>query len=353
MTIDQKNLKMKTNLLLTTLFLLYATCSNATIYRVNNNPEVDADFTNITDAVAGASNGDTLHIEASNTYYAGASNINKKLTFIGPGVFVTEHDSTQALGKQAIITGEMRIYASDSVTLKGLVFMGQIVINSSSANNVTIEGNYFVANANTDFYFVISTYDCTNVSIRENWMIHELASPSYLPRLILFTGSASGILIENNYISVSDEDIAIEIRSNASAIVRNNIINGGLVLNNTEIKNNIYLGGDSLNIAVSCTEDYNMCNGTQFTGPNSIQSVNMSTVFQNYPITSEEDAELAGGSPALNAGDGGTDCGMYGGAKPYRYPNMPEVPSIYEFTGPAEAPPVGTISISFESKSHN
>lgn len=342
---------MNTNLLLTTLFLLYTVYSNATIYRVNNNPEVDADFDNINDAITGASDGDTIHIEASNTYYAPASNINKKLTLLGPGIFVTEHDSTQALGKQAVIYGEMRVYA-DSVNIKGLVFTGQIAISSSSVNDVTIEGNYFVADAFNDNFFVLSTYNCTNILIRENWMVHQQTHPSYLHRLIYFSGSASGLLIENNYIYSLEDKIAIQINSLASAVVQNNVIHGGVLLNNTIFKNNILLAGDSISFATS-TEDYNLCNSTQFTGPNSQQSVDMSTVFQNYPITSEEDTELAGGSPALGAGDGGTDCGMYGGAKPYRYPNMPEVPSIYEFTGPAEAPPAGTISISFESKTHN
>lgn len=344
--IDQNNLKMNTNLLLTTLFLLYATYANATIYRVNNNPEVDADFTNITDAVAGSSNGDTLHIEASNTYYAGAT-VTKKLTLIGPGIFVTDHDSTQALGKQAVMEGNI-ILGTDSIMIKGLMFYSVITTNGNR-DYITIEGNYFNNYSTTPSYFIYFQHLGSNISIRENWLVHNSNNPI---ALIRFNGLSSGIVIENNFIYCTDDRYAIQIGATSSAIIQNNIINGGLILNNTIFKNNILTGADNVSFT-SSNEDYNLCNGTQFNGTNSIQSVDMNTVFQTYPIANEQDAELAGGSPAIGAGEGGTDCGIYGGAKPYRYPNMPEVPSIYEFTGPAEAPPAGTISISFESKTHN
>ncbi|OQX80559.1 MAG: hypothetical protein B6D61_01855, partial [Bacteroidetes bacterium 4484_249] len=84
--------------ILTVLAIVFAMSANATVWRVNNNTQVDADFSNLQTAVndAGVLPYDTLYVEASNTSY-GNVDVNKPLIIIGAGYFLNENDSTQAI----------------------------------------------------------------------------------------------------------------------------------------------------------------------------------------------------------------------------------------------------------------
>ena len=67
---------MKNRLFILLALSLFSTSSFAAIWRVNNITGVDADFTDLTSAVAGANTGDTIYIEPGATAISGGS-INK------------------------------------------------------------------------------------------------------------------------------------------------------------------------------------------------------------------------------------------------------------------------------------
>ena len=83
--------------ILTVLAIVFAVSANATVWRVNNTPNVDADFSSLSTAVNDASvlPFDTLYVEGSNSSY-GTSGVTKPLILIGSGYFLAENDSTQA-----------------------------------------------------------------------------------------------------------------------------------------------------------------------------------------------------------------------------------------------------------------
>src|SRR5258708_3568687 len=80
---------MKKIFYLCTSFLFVGLTVSAKIWRVNNNVGVVADFNNVTSAIAAASVGDTIHIEASAAAYA-SFNVTKRLVIIGTGYFFTD-----------------------------------------------------------------------------------------------------------------------------------------------------------------------------------------------------------------------------------------------------------------------
>jgi len=82
---------------LTVLAMFFALNATATVWRVNNNPGVDADFSNLQTAIndAAVQPFDTLYVEGSSTSY-GDINIHKPLTLIGTGYFLSQNDTSQA-----------------------------------------------------------------------------------------------------------------------------------------------------------------------------------------------------------------------------------------------------------------
>ncbi len=61
--------------ILTAIVILIAMTASATVWRVNNRPNVDADFTTLAAAYSGASAGDTIYLEGSPFNYGDATNI--------------------------------------------------------------------------------------------------------------------------------------------------------------------------------------------------------------------------------------------------------------------------------------
>jgi hypothetical protein len=81
--------------LLVALLVAMSLQISATVWRVNNVSSIDADFNSLSSAISAASAGDTLHVEGSPNSY-GSVTVNKPLTLIGTGYFLTVNDTTQA-----------------------------------------------------------------------------------------------------------------------------------------------------------------------------------------------------------------------------------------------------------------
>jgi hypothetical protein len=61
--------------------------------------------------------------------------------------------------------------------------------------------------------------------------------------------------------------------------------------------------------------------------------------------------QLKVGSPAIGAGEGGTDIGMFGGEYPYVLSGLPPIPAIYGLD--AQSLPSNTLDVNLKAKSHN
>jgi hypothetical protein len=340
---------------LTAIFLMLCFFSaGATSWRLNNNPAVDADFTTFQAAHDAASAGDTIFVEGTGDQnHYGNITISKKLIIIGPGFFLNENDSTYA---NPIFARFLSIYIQP--TAAGTEIYG-LYINTVDANTnqLRIRASDVIVSRNFFHFHSYNTIrldaNVENVSITQNYAYQiETASNSIV---------ANNILISNNYVYYS-----INLNNLSSAIISNNIIRVNIVnVFYSQIKNNIiyeYHGGDFL--SVNNTGNfvaYNLAAGALVAGttygPGNVGNVNMANVFVGYPTQGSNSTDgrwmLKEGSPAIGAGEGGIDCGMFGGPLPYVLSGLPAIPRIYEAIVPSAGSTTSGLPVIIKAKSQN
>ena len=320
------------------LFCEISYCQN--LIRVNNNPDIDADYTNLQDASDNASNGDTIYVEGSTTEYAGA-NLSKKLTIIGPGYFLSENDSTQANGLEAKFNGEIKFNAGSG----GSVIAGcttesyYLYIAVDNVSIIRCHLYQIYIDADVDNILILQNYvDYIATSNNSGKITNSVISNNIVYRQIK-CGSTSGQLqITNNIIFYTSSSYnPIDVYNSS---ITNNIIcsPSNSITENTgnNITNNI--------LAVDGTN----ANGNQY-------NVVMANVFVDYNGTqgysTDGKWQLKNSSPAIGAGVSGVDCGAYGGVNPYVLSGLPDLPHIYEASIPATANSGDGLSVTIKVKS--
>ncbi len=123
-------------------------------------------------------------------------------------------------------------------------------------------------------------------------------------------------------------------------VVSNNVLlstgyNFPIDCHNANIQNNIIIGNIasiSLNSGNSINNNILAADGTDADGNQ--YNIDMTTVFADFDgqleLSTDGKWQLKAGSPALDAGVGGVDCGVYGGVAPYILSGIPNLPHIYE-----------------------
>ncbi len=324
------------------LFGVISYCQN--LIRVNNNPGIDADYTNLQDANDNASNGDTIYVEGSETEYFGAD-INKSVTIIGPGYLLTENPNTQANGLES-------------------KFSGNINFNEGSAGSSIIGcnlGNYGYMFINVDEVKIIRCFvngiypsyigEITNIVILQNYIIKEIKTASS-------SSSITNSIISNNiilgYILFSSNSGSIQIANNVfsanpnfSIDCYNSTIQNNIICN--ERANAIYTNSGNTIINNILAYDGTDDNGNLY----NIDMLNVFTAYNDYSagISTDGKWQLKAGSPAIGAGVADVDCGAFGGAEPYVLSGLPNLPHIYEATIPATANSGDGLSVTIKVKS--
>jgi hypothetical protein len=338
--------------------------ASAKIWRVNNIPGVNADFTTLQAAHNGAASGDTIHLEGSPTSY-GNLTASKKLAIIGPGFFLSENPNTQAVALTALVGS-----VSFNIGAEGSIIMG-CDFNAGSCqvfcDNIVIRRNKFSQRSGNSIDWSVGIIYLQYQSNNGNLPVNNVIISQNFGLIIEASGRAhTGVLISNNYIGHygysgdASTGNCINMNANSVVILQNNIFRRGTVnVSNSNLSNNIMVAG-FLGGSGNLTSN-NIANGTQFGNANgNQQNVDMATVFvgAGSGISSDGAWKLKAGSPAIGAGFGSTvsnpiDCGMYGGYFPYALSGMPPIPSIYFF----ENQPVGSnadpIDVSIKVKSNN
>ena len=170
---------------------------------------------------------------------------------------------------------------------------------------------------------------------------------------IYASSNCSNIIIANNYIQNSHDRITYAIYSPETSrlIISHNTIHRDITVHNSFLDNNILQSGTFT--GTSNSYNNNICNETQFGTENgNISDVNMSLVFVGEGSTDGQ-YRLREDSPARGAGTGGTDIGMFGGSSPYVLSGIPDIPSIYSFSGPATGTNAGGLTVRVKAKSNN
>lgn len=336
---------MKKLLFLMMIFALL--CSSLTaqhLLRVNNNTDFDAGFTTFEAAVSHASNGDTIYIEGSATEYAGAV-INKQLTIIGPGFFLSENPKTQANNVAATFDSDITFSTgSDGSTIMGCKFQpgGDVIIAVSditvirndldvirfngTVNNILISQNYVRQNISTS-YSGGNTGQLTNSIISNNIVKGQIKTGNLSVSLIV----SNNVYLSNNWREPIDC---------YNATIQNNILISEYVTISPNSGNTI-----SYNILA---EDGTNSNGNQY-------NIDMASVFADFTgalqMSTDGKWKLKDGSPAIGTGSGGTDCGVFGGLSPYILSGIPNLPHIYEADVPASASSESGLQVTIKVKS--
>lgn len=356
--------------------VLLTSTTFAAVWRVNNNPVVDADFNALTTAINAAAVGDTLYLEGSTASY-GTLSLTKQLTIIGTGYFISDNDTTQAfLSPSEISTVTISGAAAGSV-LTGLQISGFYSSSSGGlvrilADNITIDRCYIRNNISSMGRGNVLSIDAnrSNVVVKRSFIYRDniaSSSGSSDPRKVVEIGSGcTDIVFENNIIKLgaigfytgSYSSYAIDMANDATGIFRNNVINGRVVVFNAIFNNNIMTAGTG----TAYTETnmiqviHNLGNSTQFGTDNGNQSnVVMTDVFEAAPGSENVDNYyiLKAGSPAIGAGVSGIDAGAFGGDDPYYLSGLPAIPAIFEATIPTIVTTASGININTKIKAHD
>lgn len=324
---------------------LLLSMAHSAVWFVSNTGNLSADFTSLSNAHNGASAGDTLYVEGSETGY-GSWNVSKQLTVFGPGYFLDENPETQVNLLPAWIQSINFNAGSEYSKVSGCYVSAGITLNTS---NLTIERNYVHINS---VYTWVYCIDITNNSfsntIRQNYLMRS--GTTNVTTIDINANSIENV-ISNNYIYSQGNSIIGVLT--ASSSINNNVMDGNIDVHYTMLQNNIYLGGNysgTNNLLlnnISYNSDFGTDNGN-------ISEVDMeSGVFVG---TGSTDGQwmLAEGSPAEGAGYEGVDCGMYGGAAPYVLSGMPNIPAIFFLDAPQVIPfDSDQMEIQIQAKTHS
>ena len=357
----------RTTLIAMAIFMI-AQMASATVYRVNNRVNADADFTTLQDAHDGATAGDTLYIEGSPTSYGNLTST-KQLVIIGAGDFLTDNDSTQAY-KEVSIVGIITLNAgSENSIIEGLrVQNSKVAINTDS---ITIRRNRIYTHLShnyTAYYGITIAANSENILIENNWIfINNYHYYSYNYGIYSTGANLTNLVIRNNYIYAREstgypnQNYSINLSATVLAdnvAIYQNVFSGinnstRLSAKETQFYNNIMILGTFF--PNGSYYNNNIGNSTQFGTANGNQeNVDMATVFVDHTTGIDSDMQLIPTtSPALGAGWAGEDCGMYGADHPYVISLFPAIPAIWDVSLNNYGSDNVTIDVNIKAKSHN
>jgi len=330
------------NRLLLPLFLCSFLTQAQNILRVNNGTGVNAPYTTITAAISAAGANDIIMVEGSIVAYENLI-INKKVTIVGPGYFLTENLNLQGSPLPASIATVTLAAGGDGSSLSGLNITSSIgMAQGLTINNITISNS----RVNTIALF----------GIGNNFFI----SGCYVNGVI--NGSPpstyTGTTITNNYFGGNGGTFTA---SATSQITLTHNIFGGAVgsLTNCDINNNIFLttfsgpatGAVIKNNVFTVTQASLAGIGAPVDNTNFFGATTSNLFVGLTGNTTDTQWKLKTGSPAIGAGIDGVDCGMYGGNTPYRPSGIRlGQPTINSFTTPASVQQNGTLNVKVSAK---
>ena len=311
---------MKKHLLLVIFFYgLLTVPLMATSYRLNNRLSDNAAakiFSTIQGAHDAASNGDTIMLEGSPDNYSASFQFKKKLIIKGPGFFLGENPGISANKLPAEIS-TISFYEGS----KGSVLIG-----------VTLSSAIYFYNGSSDITFrrcsIFSTswgYSNENITFSECYFMSGSTNigsgGQQLTNLVVWN------CIFNGTISITGTGSTGEFINNVFNSNYITIPNGFVMKNNilfTTEKTNVQL--PDLNSFIS----YNISISDHFgTANNNKANVSASSLFLGTGSTDGK-WQLKAASPAIDAGEGGIDCGAFGGLGPYILSGLPTGPVIYQ-----------------------
>lgn len=329
--------KCQLNLLVILLLLSFSTFAQG-IYTVNNTVGLTADFNNLQDAINSVPDNSILLLHGSANSY-GDIEVRKPLSIIGTGYFIGNNAApyTQANLATAKID-KLNLDAGSAGTLvSGLTLTNRLTIDSTA--NIIFSRNYIAISSSANIN------RSSNISIIQNY------TNSY------FLLDYASVTFSNNIFANS---VYNDVSNNSNAVFTNNIFDrsnnsynvlsitlGGTANFSNNILINSYTGTAAAkticgNCGTALVANNNVSSDSTFRGSNNaIINQPVETIFSLYNSSSaSQDSRytLTTGSPAIGAGVGGIDAGIFAGSNPYVLSGIPFIPHIYGL----EVPNIGT-----------
>jgi len=308
-------------------------------FRVNNqlaaNPAAKI-YTTLQAAHDAAANNDTIIIEGSPVTYGDNFTCTKKISIKGPGYFLDENPGISANKLPARLGGMYKFNSGSS----GAVVMGidHTYMIDISVSNITIRRcnlQYLPINDGLQNIYISECYFKETpqyTSVSSNLVTNLVVTNCIIKGDVNFLSGCTGTFINNIFTSTY-------INIPTGFVMKNNIIF-------TTEKPGINLPSPDAAII------YNMSISDHFgTANNNKANVSATALFVGDATESTDGKwKLKAGSPALGAGEGGIDCGAYGGPKPYILSGLPVGPVIYELNVSSYVRPDGKLPMTIKVK---
>lgn len=331
----------KTIILLLFVFGLLAPSLMAGTYRVNNkldnNPSAKI-YSNLEDALDAAYNGDTLMIEGSPDSYYSILACTKRLVIKGPGYYLDENPGMSANKLSAKVSGIILNSGSEGSLIMGIQFDSPVQIND---DNITLRR-------------CILTYGI-QMSNNANITVSECIFLDYSIYYGLSGSIVTNLVVTNNIIAAN-----VYFQPGSTGVFLNNIFSNDNITIPTgfDMKNNILFTTTKDYVDLPLLPDpdvsYNISISDHFgTSNHNKANVSEGTLFLGALSESTDGKwQLKIGSPATGAGEGGVDCGAFGGPQPYILSGLPAGPVIYELNVSSYSTPDNKLPVTIKVKSY-
>ncbi len=338
------------------VFIAIATTAFAKSWRINNNPDVQADFRTLADAHISANAGDTIYLEPSLKCYDGFT-CAKKLVLIGAGYFLTENFPTQSSPLNSVVCGHVTFTpGSEGSEMMGISMSNHTVIIKTSF--IVISRNLI---KNISFIYQ-SGVTLNNLFITQNY-IYNIYGGVYSGENYFIEGLVFSNNIVVNDCSFSYNQYKTDCPCYDQALVgqfTNNVFLGNVTIESSTFRNNIFYKSD-LNTNFLKTSVYNTVEENIFAKvlpwsdvvnyqiPSSnIDNANMSTLFKDGASTDGKwQVQTSSTIPIKDK------CGAFYGLTPYVLSGIPNVPSIYYLDVPPIVNQKDGINVIVKAKSNN
>ena len=317
---------------------------NATVRRVNNLAGTGAGYTTLQAAHDAANAGDTLMVEPGQPY--GQLVVTKRLVILGPGYFMGQNPNSQTNSFSAQVDSLTFNAGSGQTLVSGLHIKDVVQINTSQ---ITLESNLIMFSRQS-YHLIFIAAELSGIVIKKNYI--ENTSTSYDKAIDI--GNGTSVIISNNCILnsyVLSSYPSITMRESSLLTLTNNIIRGALDLNTgATVKNNILINEAFGGTFVTSSGSYNVTENGTLTGTTDIQSADIEAVFVGSGSTDGK-WQLSEGSEAEGAGEGGIDCGMFGGADPYILSGVNQsLPRIYYLSSSGQGTATSGLQVHIKAK---
>lgn len=345
---------MKKIITLLMAFVCAYTTTNAKTWRVNSNVKAKADFTSVVEAIASEKvvDDDELYLEAGHVELE-SINLTKKLHLIGPGYGNIGTSNNISYASCARLDGINFSESGSGSSIVGCIISSEVNNSGNpSVHHITIERCWLLQNISNSSTFSGYPSDWSIINCYINGYIY-LPKNSKLIGCIIKTQESDPVKAESG--STISNNVIIALQQNHS-MIRTETINKCCFTNN--ILFNTYTNGDkafSVEMGHGITATNNViCQPNTVEGfPNNIYSqYKLEDIFK---MTGNEDEmyELKDTSPAKGYGISGTDCGAYGGERPYVKGGYPQfLPVIYDVKVPNN-PTDGKLPVQLKIRTQN